>query len=282
MKLKKVFLPFVIIFLLLFLSLFLFSKPKEEEKKEEKKEKIEKKQENTMKKYSFYKSENESRYLAYKKKNKTLSEEDIIVRVNIGLDQPYYTNTQEAPFLNTPYTLVNKYYYLREDFLPDNLEELSEEYSKGGIYLVKEARDAFVNLVIDAKKENLTIRAISAYRGYTYQENLYHNYVLQDGVELADTYSARPGFSDHQTGLAVDIDNTVVNYNNFDTTKEFTWMMEHMEDYGFILRYPKGKENITGYRYESWHYRYVGCDIAKKIKASGLTFDEYYMKYIDS
>lgn len=228
----------------------------------------------------YYKSNNIKRYQDYHKLNNDLSVSDIVTRVNLNLDLPYYTNTKEAKYLNTFYTLVNKYNYLRDDFVPNNLVEMTTPYSKEGIYLVEEARDNFYKLVDKAKEEGLTIRAISAYRGYTYQKRLYDKYVEADGVNKADTYSARPGFSDHQTGLAIDVDNTTSSFENFTNTKEYQWMLDNSYKYGFILRYPSGKESITTYQFESWHYRYVGLKLAKKIKASNLTFDEYFTRYL--
>lgn len=228
----------------------------------------------------YYKSNNIKRYQDYHKLNNNLSVSDIVTRVNLNLDLPYYTNTKEAKHLNTFYTLVNKYNYLRDDFVPNNLVEMTTPYSKEGIYLVEEARDNFYKLVDKAKEEGLTIRAISAYRGYTYQKRLYDKYVEADGVNKADTYSARPGFSDHQTGLAIDVDNTISSFENFTNTKEYQWMLDNSYKYGFILRYPSGKESITTYQFESWHYRYVGLKLAKKIKASNLTFDEYFTRYL--
>lgn len=228
----------------------------------------------------YYKSNNIKRYQDYHKLNSNLSVSDVVTRVNLNLDLPYYTNTKEAKYLNTFYTLVNKYNYLRDDFVPNNLVEMTTPYSKKGIYLVEEARDNFYKLVDKAKEEGLTIRAISAYRGYTYQKRLYDKYVEADGVNKADTYSARPGFSDHQTGLAIDVDNTTSSFENFTNTKEYQWMLDNSYKYGFILRYPSGKENITTYQFESWHYRYVGLKLAKKIKASNLTFDEYFTRYL--
>ena len=228
----------------------------------------------------YYKSNNIKRYQDYHKLNNDLSVSDVVTRVNLNLDLPYYTNTKEAKYLNTFYTLVNKYNYLRDDFVPNNLVEMTTPYSKEGIYLVEEARDNFYKLVDKAKEEGLTIRAISAYRGYTYQKRLYDKYVEADGVNKADTYSARPGFSDHQTGLAIDIDNTISSFENFTNTKEYQWMLDNSYKYGFILRYPSGKESITTYQFESWHYRYVGLKLAKKIKASNLTFDEYFTRYL--
>ena len=228
----------------------------------------------------YYKSNNIKRYQDYHNLNNDLSVSDVVTRVNLNLDLPYYTNTKEAKYLNTFYTLVNKYNYLRDDFVPNNLVEMTTPYSKEGIYLVAEARDNFYKLVDKAKEEGLTIRAISAYRGYTYQKRLYDKYVEADGVNKADTYSARPGFSDHQTGLAIDVDNTTSSFENFTNTKEYQWMLDNSYKYGFILRYPSGKESITTYQFESWHYRYVGLKLAKKIKASNLTFDEYFTRYL--
>lgn len=229
----------------------------------------------------YYKNNNIKRYQDYQKLNSNLSVADIVTRVNLNLDLPFYTNTKEAKLTNTFYTLVNKYNYLREDFVPNNLVELETPYAREGIYLVKSARDKFYELVKKASEEGLTIRAISAYRGYTYQKRLYDKYVENDGVTKADTYSARPGFSDHQTGLVVDVDNTINSFEAFTNTKEYQWMLANSYKYGFILRYPEGKEAITGYQFESWHYRFVGVKLAKKIKASNLTFDEYFTRYLD-
>ena len=228
----------------------------------------------------YYKPELEKRYQEYKSKNLDLTKEEIITHVNIGLDQPFYTNTKETDVSNPITVLTNKYRYLSESYIPKNLESIDKNFSNGTKQLVKEARIAFERMATDASKEGYTIRAISAYRSYSYQQVLYQKYVLQDGVENADTYSARAGFSEHQTGLVVDIDNKKNDFNNFETTKEFTWMIENAHHYGFILRYPKGKEKITGYQYESWHYRYVGKEIAEDIKKQNITFDEYYIRYL--
>ena len=141
--------------------------------------------------------------------------------------------------------------------------------------LVKVAKEAFEELSEDALKEDMNIIAMSSYRSYEYQVNLYNNYVKKDGKEAADTYSARPGFSEHQTGLAIDVYNKKEPYTNFEQTNEFKWMQDNAYKYGFILRFPKEKENETGYQYESWHYRYVGKEIAKIIHKDNITLEEY-------
>ena len=236
---------------------------------------------NKYQKYSYYKSKNKKRYIQYEQKNKNLKSEDIIIQVNIGLDKPYYTNVKENKKLNDQLILVNKYMSLPKDYIPNNLEIINEKYSLKNMKLVNYAKIAFEQMAEDASKEKLKLIAMSTYRSYDYQENLYTKYLNQDGKELADTYSARPGHSEHQTGLAVDIYNQEVNYTNFENTKEFEWLKENSYKYGFILRYPKNKSKITGYIYEPWHYRYVGIDTATKIYNEQITYEEYYMKYLD-
>ncbi len=221
------------------------------------------------------------RYLEYKNNNPTSSIENIILHVNMNLDYNFYENIIPALNKNTNKVIVNKYYYLDENYIPDNLTTIKNDYSSKTIEITKETNDAFENLVEQAQKENLTIIAVSGYRDYTYQENLYNNYVAKDGVEQADTYSARPGHSEHQTGLAIDISNNELPYTSFNKTEEYIWMVDNAHKYGFILRYPENKENITGYFYEPWHYRYVGIDIATEIYNEDITYEEYYTKKIE-
>lgn len=236
---------------------------------------------NIQKKVDYFNIDYLDRYVVYSQKNPTISKEDIITRVNIGLDYDYYTNTKVTPYPNQIYILSNKYVSLG-DYIPDDLQTVSSDCSSGTRQLVGVAKVAFENMCHAAKEDGYTIRVMSAYRSYNYQVALYQKYVDQDGVQKADTYSARPGFSEHQTGLVADIDNTSLTFTSFHKTKEYEWMSNHAHKYGFIERYPKGKEDITGYSYESWHYRYVGEEIATYIHEHGITFDEYYVKFIEN
>ena len=204
----------------------------------------------------------------------------IIKNVNMQLDNPNYDYKIPAKNKNTNKILVNKYYYLDEDYIPENLEKISTTYALSDMRMVKEAKEAFEEMAKAAKKEKLNIIAMSTYRSYEYQVDLYNRYKKQDGEEKADTYSGRPGHSEHQTGLAADIYNGQTNYTSFEKTKEFTWMSDHAHEYGFILRFPKDKEKETGYEYESWHYRYVGKEIATYIKENNISFEEYYATII--
>ena len=249
--------------------------PTEEEKKLETLD-------NINKKLDYFNMDYLDRYLSYKDKNPNLSNEQIVLNVNMNLDNEFYTNTKETKYLNTTYILVNKYYYLPEDYVPNNLESISSKYSIGGMKLVKEAKDAFEEMAKDALSDGMKIIAMSSYRSYEYQVNLYNKYEKQDGKEAADTYSARAGFSEHQSGLCLDVYDGEISYTSFEKTNEFKWMEKNAYKYGFILRFPKDKTNETGYKYESWHYRYVGKEIAKYIYDNNISFEEYYVRFIEN
>lgn len=239
-----------------------------------------KKLDNIDKEIDYFNMNYLDRYVLYKDDNTEMPNKQIIKNVNMNLDQEPYEYTQKAKNLNTKKILVNKYYYLEKDYIPENLETISNRYALSNMKMVKEAKVAFEEMASSAKKENLNIIAMSCYRSYEYQINLYNKYVKADGKEKADTYSGRPGHSEHQTGLAVDVYNGKENYTNFEKTKEFEWMKKHAYEYGFILRFPKDKEIETGYIYESWHYRYVGKEIATYIKEHNISFEEYYATII--
>lgn len=249
--------------------------PKEKTTKSEKEKKLEELN-HIDEQIDYWNEESIDRYIAYKRIHPELEMTQVIKEVNMNLDQTPYENILPARNTNTENVLVNKYYYLEKDYVPDNLEPISRQYALSNMRMVDVAKEAFEQLSSDAKKNNLNIIAMSTYRSYSYQVDLYKRYVKQDGEEKADTYSGRPGHSEHQTGLAVDVYNKVENYINFERTKEFSWMQEHAHEYGFILRFPKEKENETGYSYESWHYRYVGVEAATYIHENNISFEEYY------
>ena len=275
MKLKKKnIIILLIIIIIAILCIIKINSDKKDTKPSENELKLEKLN-NIDKKIDYFKKENIDRYISYKDKNKNLDVKQVIKDVNMNLDKEKYVYTSEALNKNTEKILVNKYYYLDEKYIPNNLVEISTQYSRQGMKLVDYAKEAFEELSKNALKDNMNIIAMSSYRSYEYQVNLYNNYVEKDGKEAADTYSARPGFSEHQTGLAVDVYNKKESYTNFEKTEEFKWMQNNAHKYGFILRFPKDKENETGYQYESWHYRYVGKDIAEYIHKNNISLEEY-------
>ncbi|MDE5570116.1 MAG: M15 family metallopeptidase [Ruminococcus sp.] len=161
--------------------------------------------------------------------------------------------------------IANKTYSLPSTYNPQGLTD--DTYS------------AFQQLATDAAYAGLDIYLSSGFRSYETQDQIYNNYVSAYGQETADTFSARPGHSEHQTGMAIDVNSID---DSFAGTPEAVWLEEHCYEYGFIIRYPKGKDNITGYKYEPWHIRYVGKDVAQAVHNAAvacgdptLTLEEY-------
>ena len=223
--------------------------------------------------------ENLERYLNYQKDNEEYDLATVVTYVNIGLDKEgysEYTEYTEEEAQNDLTILVNKYHKLPDDYEPNDLVALS--YNNGYTYYLRsEAAEAYEQLSSAALLDNVIVYPFSAYRSYDTQNTLYNRYVARDGREAADTYSARPGFSEHQLGLAIDIRSNTLNDNL--TDKDYEWMLDNSYKYGFIVRYPKGKQHITQFMEEPWHLRYLGVELATKVHDSGLTYDEYYDLY---
>ena len=223
-------------------------------------------------------------YLEYQKDNKNKSPKEIVTAVNTHINNPYYTNTIKTDTSLGKYVILNKYYYADENYHAEDLIEIDSEYSLYGstykIELSKECFEAFLKMYNDAKDAGYGFKINSAYRSYEKQETIYNRYVSQDGQEQADTYSARPGYSEHQTGYAFDVRDYPFTNDDYSKTKSFTWVSENAYKYGFILRFPKGKEYITGYQYESWHYRYCGIECSTYIHNHDITYEEYYEYFI--
>ncbi|WP_246070490.1 M15 family metallopeptidase [Paenibacillus kobensis] len=178
--------------------------------------------------------------------------------------------------------LVNKSHRLPAGYEPDDLVYpdvpfiFSEKSDKRKMR--REAADALKLLFDAAKKDGIELAGVSGYRSEARQKTLFNNYVERDGLEQASRYSARPGFSEHQTGLAMDVSGKAgkcAAEDCFAGTDEANWLADHAYEYGFIIRYPENKEQVTGYKYEAWHLRYVGTDTAAAIQTAGLTLEEY-------
>ena len=162
--------------------------------------------------------------------------------------------------------------YIDDVLIANKTYSLPSDYGNG---LTSTTQSAFDKMNADAKSLGLNLWIASGYRSYATQKRLYNNYVSSDGKEAADTYSARPGYSEHQTGLAFDLNSVEESFANTDEGK---WVKDNCYRYGLIIRYPKGKESITGYIYEPWHLRYVGVELATKLYNNGdwITLEEYF------
>lgn len=200
------------------------------------------------------------------------------------------TTKNETVYYDTPFIpeggdetvqLVNKVCGLSKDYKPANLQLTkyrATDRAEANQYMIDYAADAIDAMIEAAKEEGYTILVTTAYRSYSFQSTLYNNYVAQDGQAAADRYSARPGTSEHQSGLAADLTSATVNYRltkDFGSTPEGQWLAQHAAEYGFILRYTADGEPITGYMYEPWHFRYVGVENATYIMENGLTLEEF-------
>lgn len=220
------------------------------------------------------------RYEAYGTLYQDLSINDVVLRVNMNLDKEFYDPIIEVSKPDLIWVMCNKFYKLPSDYTPKNLETIPSSYhlNDGKTYqLVKEALDAYLLMYESASANNIPLTIVSAYRTHDYQGRLYNNYVQSHGKEAADQFSARPGHSEHETGLAIDLNQVS---EAFEKTDAFKWLQSNAHKYGYVLRYPKGLEPETGYMYEPWHYRYVGVNIATYIFNNQITFDAYYAMYL--
>ena len=216
--------------------------------------------------------ENFDRYLAYHKVDTAAPLDDIIAKVNVGVDrdQPIVPcDTSKGVLM-----LVDGRHYLDENYKPDNLVAFNKTFTYEDNKADTAVVNAFVAMQQDCKQQTgAQLMVNSAYRSYKQQIATYNRNEKQ--------YVAQAGFSEHQTGLAIDV--TSLQHPMrwpFDTSEEGVWMREHCHEYGFILRYPKIRGHIMNYTYEPWHLRYVGKDAACRIHNEGITFDEYYAYYI--
>lgn len=172
--------------------------------------------------------------------------------------------------------IVNKTYPLPATYSPKDPH--NDPTGKTGVCndcIDEEAYQAWTQMKADAAAVGLNLWIQSGYRPYSSQEKIYNSYVSKDGKALADTYSARPGYSEHQSGFCFDINNPS---SSFDNTPQAKWINDNCAKYGFIIRFPKGKTNETGYKYESWHVRYVGKELANKLYNDGdwITLEDYF------
>ncbi|HHX16809.1 MAG TPA: M15 family metallopeptidase [Mollicutes bacterium] len=224
---------------------------------------------------------NLTRYANYKKANESYDVDTVISYVNMYLDYPFYGHDVDIAKIDDLLVIANKYYKLGSDFIPKELVTINAKYRNSYNHQVRPiVKESYEKMAEDMFKIGLRPTVTSSYRSYATQKILYDADKASNGVAMADKYTARPGYSEHQTGLAIDVKDGSGQYAFFKNSDEYKWMKDNAHKYGFILRYPEGKEHITGFSFEAWHYRYVGVDVATFIYENDLTFDEYHMMYI--
>ena len=222
----------------------------------------------------YFIAKNFDRYLAYHKRDTTgAAVKDIIAIVNVGIDRDRESSAVPCDTSKGYLMLVNGRHYLDENYKPDSLATFTKDYCYEDQKAFSPAVSAFIAMQQECKKQTgAHLMVNSAYRSYEDQKGTFKRNDKR--------YVAHPGFSEHQTGLAIDA--TSLQHPekwSFGKSKEGVWMRENCHKYGFILRYPEKQSHIMGYSYEPWHLRYVGKEVAKRVHDEGITYDEYYAFY---
>ena len=206
--------------------------------------------------------------------------EDVVIKVNLDLDKENYVDCVQVSNFSSD-MLVNKHRCLTKEFVPNDLVEIDSKYTdEKDLKISKITMDAFKKMYDAAERNGYQLVINSAYRSYEDQEELVNKYLSLYGQDYVDKYVAKPGFSEHQTGLAFDIGSR--NSNVFASSKEYEWIQENAHKFGFIYRFDKRYEDLTGFRNEAWHYRYVGQDIATYVyEHNNMSFEEYFVIFLD-
>ena len=227
----------------------------------------------------YAKLANYDRYVAYQDKENDDAETTVLY-VNMDFDKEDYVDPLVIDDFDD-YVLVNKHRQLSSSYVPDDLVTIDEEYVKadGEIEIERNVAKAFYDMAEAASNDGMELMVSSGYRSYEDQEEIVNTYLELYGQNYVDNYVAKPGFSEHQTAMSLDVASKSV--DTFVNSDEYVWMMDNAYKYGFILRYPRSKEDITGYKCEAWHYRYVGKEIAEYIHDNNITYDEYYIMFLD-
>ncbi|MCL2004244.1 MAG: M15 family metallopeptidase [Oscillospiraceae bacterium] len=231
--------------------------------------------------FPHYIARNEARYQSFITSFPHLSAASALALVNVNADYGYYNNISVISEPEALLVLCNKNFRLPEDYVPLGLRNAAASARK----MTDEAASAFERMQAALREElSLGLVVVSAYRDFYYQRTLYNRYAAKDGTAVADTYSARAGHSEHQTGLAIDFlhrsPSGTLRAAGFQNTTQYAWLQTHAHEYGYILRYPEGFESITGYRFEPWHWRYIGVEDATRMFEEGFTtFEEYIGTY---
>lgn len=228
----------------------------------------------------YYLNKNLQKYIEYKNNHQQEKLSDIIAIINTHADKEEYKETNKTDIEKKELMLVNKYNHLDENYKPENIIKISPVYAYDENSAPKEVLEQYKKMFNAAQEQGLELIISSSYRSYEEQKETYEFYEQTKG-ENVKNYASLPGYSEHQTGLAFDILKIGVLTDDFDQTDEFKWLINNSYKYGFILRYPKEKEKITKFDYESWHYRYVGIEAAKIIHDENITLEEYYAYYIE-
>lgn len=224
---------------------------------------------------TFFKAENEERYKEYAAKNPEMRADEIVWRVNSHLDKEKYAFDVLVSGQDDLHIIVNKYFKLPDDYCPSDLVETD------GQLMRKDTAKAYIQMRDAAKEEGFSISVTSAYRSIDMQRKLYNKFLLDDPAHIVDETCARPGYSEHHTGLAIDVQGSIPGGRNIIKTPEAAWVKENCYKFGFILRYLPEIVDITGYASEPWHLRYVGVEVSTDMRERNIkSFEEYRERFL--
>lgn len=232
--------------------------------------------------YPHYLEKNAARYEAYRAEHPDIPFANVIAYVNVDLDKEHYLDVKEAQDFTESSILLNKTFFLPSFWSPDDLTEI------GSRYLMRaEAAENILLMQNAITEDGLRLHIVSTYRPHERQVSLYNRGARSRGVAAADRNYARPGHSEHQTGLAVDLlhrsHGGSLTSARFENSELFTWLMQNAHEYGFILRYPEEYKEFHGYIFEPWHWRFVGVSIATAMHNEKMAlYEEFYGRYITS
>lgn len=219
-------------------------------------------------------------YLSYKSDNKKSEYADIVALVNVEMHIDWLDNMKETDVSKNELMLVNRIYGLSEEFVPEDLVEVPSKYAYSGKKLSQSVLDEVIKLIEDGKNHGYTFVISDGYRSYKEQKDIYDSYADYYGMSETDTFVARPGHSEYQTGMSFDLKpyNKVI--DDVSNNEEYLWLRENAYKYGFIFRFEKEDEHLTGFSENNWRLRYVGMEAASVIKNEDLCFEEYYAFYV--
>ena len=230
-------------------------------------------------KYFIY--SNYSKYLEYKKKNRTYDISKVIAIINTEANIDWFDQEKITDTSKDELMLVNRLYGLEKDYEPDDIASVPTKYAYSGKKLRQITIDAIMLLCDEAKEQGFTFVVSDAYRTYKEQEKLYNSYARSNGKSEADKYVARPGHSEYETGLSFDLVPYNKNYKTPKLSEEYLWLRENAHEFGFVFRFDSEKEYLTGFKENIWRLRYVGKEAATTMYYEDICFEEYYAYYVE-
>lgn len=219
-------------------------------------------------------------YLEYKEKYKKKTYDEIIKTVNAEMHIDWLDNQKETDTSKNELMIVNRIYGLNEEYVPEDLVDVPVKYAYAGKKLSDSVLQEVIKLIEEAKNYNYKFVVSDGYRSYSEQKKMYDSYVDSLGVSETDVFVARPGHSEHQSGLLLELKPYNKIISDVSTNEEYLWLRENAHKFGFIFRYDKEHEALTGFSSFTWKIRYVGVEAATKIYNEGICFEEYYAYYV--